>query len=234
MEFESLNHAIHYAKGSNLEILFLDNKVINVTDFKNTHPGGAESINKYIGKDCTELYKQVSSHKTSTAIRELKNFTIGKIHIDENSKNLANDTQETDIEYPIDLKKGTIWQVYSKLDKQEYMAFIHDPKHMIDPPEAIMFDNPFLEMFTKTSWYIIPIIWLPFSAYQMYIAYTIHFLTMPQMVIGFFIGILLWTLLEYFLHRFVFHLDEGLPNYSIAFLVHYLLHGIHHAFPMDK
>lgn len=234
MIFESVTHANHYAKGSKLEIVIIDDQVINVTQFKFSHPGGEESIEKYIGKDCTEMYYSVNSHKTYTAIKELKNFSIGTIKTDNTKKPIHNDVQETDRPYPIDLKKGTIYQVFQKLSKEEYLAFIHDPKHMIDPPDAVMFDSRYLEFFTKTPWYAIPIIWIPFVVYKLYCAYFVEYLALSQILICFVIGIFLWTLMEYCLHRFVFHLDENLPNSSYAFLLHYLLHGIHHAFPMDR
>ena len=49
-----------------------------------------------------------------------------------------------------------------------------------------------------------------------------------------FIGNFLWTLLEYMLHRFLFHIDELLPDHPMAILLHFLLHGIHHYVPMDR
>ena len=39
-------------------------------------------------------------------------------------------------------------------------------------------------------------------------------------------GLLFWTLKEYLLHRFVFHIS--IPRFQ------YIVHGIHHAFPRDK
>ena len=41
------------------------------------------------------------------------------------------------------------------------------------------------------------------------------------------IGFLLWTLLEYFLHRFVFHME---PWYTSGFSLqfHFIIHGQHH------
>ncbi|KJE96543.1 ferredoxin 1-like protein [Capsaspora owczarzaki ATCC 30864] len=44
-------------------------------------------------------------------------------------------------------------------------------------------------------------------------------------------GILLWTLLEYSLHRFVFHAVPSRSAFWITF--HYLMHGVHHKSPMD-
>jgi hypothetical protein len=39
MIFESIEHAQHYAAGNKLEIVIYDNKVIDVTEFKEKHPG---------------------------------------------------------------------------------------------------------------------------------------------------------------------------------------------------
>lgn len=45
----------------------------------------------------------------------------------------------------------------------------------------------------------------------------------------------IWSFSEYVLHRFLFHSEDyWLPNHYIAIANHFLLHGIHHAFPMDR
>jgi len=234
MEFESITHAIHYAKGSQIEIVVVHGDVLDITKFKHAHPGGEESINKYLFQDVSEMYDTVKSHKTKSAIRELVKFKIGSIKKDSNNKIIKDDIQEHDIPYTVDLQKGTCWQVFFNMNLKQYLAFVHDPKHMIDPPEAIIFDTPFLEFFTKTSWYMIPIIWVPFVLYLIHMAYVYDMLTIPQIIYSFFIGLIIWSLMEYFLHRFVFHIDENLPNNKIAIFLHYTLHGIHHAFPMDE
>ena len=43
---------------------------------------------------------------------------------------------------------------------------------------------------------------------------------------AFFLGNVVWTILEY-----IFHL---LPDHSVALTVHFLMHGIHHYLPMDR
>jgi 4-hydroxysphinganine ceramide fatty acyl 2-hydroxylase len=48
------------------------------------------------------------------------------------------------------------------------------------------------------------------------------------------VGIFFWTFLEYLMHRFLFHgEDYWLPNNPKFLASHFLMHGIHHAFPMD-
>jgi 4-hydroxysphinganine ceramide fatty acyl 2-hydroxylase len=51
---------------------------------------------------------------------------------------------------------------------------------------------------------------------------------------SFALGCVVWTILEYTLHRFLFHLDYYLPDNGVAITLHFLLHGIHHYLPMDK
>ncbi len=51
----------------------------------------------------------------------------------------------------------------------------------------------------------------------------------------FVLGLMWWTLCEYYLHRFFFHAEDyWLPNFPPIFAFHFLLHGVHHAYPMDR
>ena len=47
-------------------------------------------------------------------------------------------------------------------------------------------------------------------------------------------GNILWTILEYTFHRFIFHVDHYLPEANWALFLHFLLHGYHHYLPMDR
>lgn len=49
----------------------------------------------------------------------------------------------------------------------------------------------------------------------------------------FIFGILSWTLLEYVLHRGVFHWQPNPTSYN-QITLHFLLHGLHHKTPMDS
>ena len=54
----------------------------------------------------------------------------------------------------------------------------------------------------------------------------------------FLVGIACWTFGEYFLHRFLFHGEDYWLKYAkksnVILTFHFLIHGIHHAFPMDR
>jgi sterol desaturase/sphingolipid hydroxylase (fatty acid hydroxylase superfamily) len=47
----------------------------------------------------------------------------------------------------------------------------------------------------------------------------------------FLVGFVSWTLIEYLLHRFVFHFH---PTTELGQRVHFLVHGIHHDYPNDS
>lgn len=60
-----------------------------------------------------------------------------------------------------------MWQLFMRtFTKEEYVSFVEEPKHLINPVrDLILFETPFLEVFTKTPWYHIPIAWLPWVTY---------------------------------------------------------------------
>lgn len=57
---------------------------------------------------------------------------------------------------------------------------------------------------------------------------------LAKTIVSFLIGNVVWTILEYTLHRFLFHVDYYLPDANWALTLHFLLHGIHHYLPMDR
>jgi sterol desaturase/sphingolipid hydroxylase (fatty acid hydroxylase superfamily) len=44
-------------------------------------------------------------------------------------------------------------------------------------------------------------------------------------------GLAIWTLLEYWLHRLVFHWE---PDHPIGSRIHFIIHGVHHDHPNDR
>lgn len=45
------------------------------------------------------------------------------------------------------------------------------------------------------------------------------------------LGLVVWTLTEYWLHRLVFHWE---PDHPIGSRLHFIIHGVHHDHPNDK
>lgn len=93
-----------------------------------------------------------------------------------------------------------------------------------------VFQNPFLERLTHVHPITPLILWAPIAIWLIWRSFSVHELN-PYWVGGVgILGILTWTLFEYGLHRFVFHL-EGESPWSRR--VHFLIHGIHHSDPQD-
>lgn len=115
------------------------------------------------------------------------------------------------------------------LDFDEYCKWANEPKQLINPERpVILFNNWLLELLSKTEWWKVPLIWIPMMVYQLYLAETSVLISCYCFAFGLF----LWTFMEYLLHRFAFHSeDKWLPNNNFCITAHFLMHGIHHAFP---
>ncbi|KAM7258139.1 hypothetical protein ACFE04_013880 [Oxalis oulophora] len=92
------------------------------------------------------------------------------------------------------------------------------------PPECQI-----LELLTRTKWWVIPIVWLPVISWLVSVSIG-RGLTPSLAAASLGGGVLFWTFLEYFLHRFLFHMKT--TTYW-ANTLHYLLHGCHHKHPLD-
>lgn len=107
----------------------------------------------------------------------------------------------------LDLSKPLFLQVWNGgFSKQFYLDQVHRPRHYKGGASAPLFGN-FLEPLTKTPWWMVPTLWLPCVAYGTYLAS--QGFQSPFALAGYWVfGVFLWTLIEYCLHRFLFHLDE--------------------------
>jgi len=133
----------------------------------------------------------------------------------------------------LDLNKPLLLQVwFGGFSKDFYLEQVHRPRHYKGGESAPLFGN-FLEPLSKTPWWVIPMVWLPPVSYGTYIAQE-GCSSILEEAAYWFLGLFLWTIVEYILHRFLFHLDKWLPDNRVALTAHFLLHGIHHYLPMDK
>jgi 4-hydroxysphinganine ceramide fatty acyl 2-hydroxylase len=116
-----------------------------------------------------------------------------------------------DIDYKtykfLDLNKPLLMQVWNGgFTKAFYLSQVHRPRHYKGGDSAPLFGN-FLEPLSKTPWWVVPTLWLPPVAYGTWIS--AQGLDSPLFTSLYWIlGLGIWTIVEYGLHRFVFHLDE--------------------------
>jgi sterol desaturase/sphingolipid hydroxylase (fatty acid hydroxylase superfamily) len=93
-----------------------------------------------------------------------------------------------------------------------------------------IFENPILERFTHVHPLTPLVFWVPVMMVLLYRSMTVHEFGVPAVIGLALAGFITWTLVEYVLHRWVFHfVPEGRLQEKLQFLIH----GLHHADPVD-
>jgi sterol desaturase/sphingolipid hydroxylase (fatty acid hydroxylase superfamily) len=97
--------------------------------------------------------------------------------------------------------------------------------------QATIFENPVLEFFTKGHPLMIWGMYIPLISFFVYIANRSFAIQVVPIILTFLLGMFLWTLFEYLMHRFVFHF---ISENKTATRIVYIIHGNHHEFPRDR
>ncbi|KAG1143593.1 hypothetical protein G6F37_006676 [Rhizopus arrhizus] len=107
----------------------------------------------------------------------------------------------------LDLNKPLVPQMLTKqFTRAHYLEQVHKPRYLNRP--ADFFGHPILEPFSKTYWWIVPLVWLPYVAYNL-----MRSIESSQ-------GNALVT--------------AKMPESQYMFLLHFVFHGFHHYLPMDR
>ncbi|XP_029697209.1 fatty acid 2-hydroxylase [Takifugu rubripes] len=256
--------------------VLLGTRVYDVTGFLRMHPGGEALILRRSGNDVSRYLEGPPHRHSENARRWMEQYYIGELERlsgddegqalrkrkksreeeqeaewmkenktevkEEEEDDLVTRCSSVDLNKDlVDWQKPLAWQVGHLGEK--YDAWVHQP---VDRPIRL-FGNPFLEAGTKTSWYWVPVVWLPivfFLSWHCYstlaqgttrvvltsdVSIPVHkYLFLPLFLMGWF----LWSFIEYCIHRFVFHMKPPAHNYYLITL-HFLLHGQHHKSPFD-
>jgi sterol desaturase/sphingolipid hydroxylase (fatty acid hydroxylase superfamily) len=97
--------------------------------------------------------------------------------------------------------------------------------------QAQLFKNPYLEILTKTHPLVIWGMYLPvIVGFPWHASIKFHY-SVASVALVFIAGMMFWSLFEYLMHRFVFHMVAESER-ARKFI--YVLHGNHHEFPRDK
>lgn len=92
-----------------------------------------------------------------------------------------------------------------------------------------LFDNPILEYFSHIHPITPVVVFVPVALYVLYLGFAA---TGWLGTLGVFCaGVVLWTLTEYVIHRWAFHIH---PKTDLGKKLHFLVHGIHHDYPRDS
>ncbi|MBO2008753.1 sterol desaturase family protein [Hymenobacter negativus] len=102
------------------------------------------------------------------------------------------------------------------------------PKHK---GSAQLFQNPVLERLTHTHIALPVSIFIATASISLYYGLTRGFMTGVSALGLFLGGLLLFTLVEYLVHRYVYHIPATTPARA---KFQYTMHGVHHEYPKDK
>ncbi|WP_257670062.1 sterol desaturase family protein [Parapedobacter tibetensis] len=94
-----------------------------------------------------------------------------------------------------------------------------------------MFENDFLESLTKVHFSIPLLIYIPVIIYFSWKSLGPGEMDIIIFIGYFLLGLFIWTLSKYILHRFVFHFK---PKGKIMERIHFIFHGVHHDYPKDR
>lgn len=94
-----------------------------------------------------------------------------------------------------------------------------------------MFDSVVLEKLSRVHPAVPALLFIPLAAASLGVAATVDQTRGLDLVLQFAGGYFLWTLLEYWLHRLIFHLPVRGPRSERA---HFFIHGVHHDWPWDE
>jgi 4-hydroxysphinganine ceramide fatty acyl 2-hydroxylase len=247
-------------------------KVYDVTSFLADHPGGDELVLQWAGKDVDAVMGDKAEHEHSDAAYDvLEEFYVARLGSGEQlvsddwvatddfnpeDTDLGSDFEKNEF---LDLRKPLMPQMWNcNFSKSYYLHQVHQPRHT-GKESARLFGPDYLEVFTRTKWWVVPLFWGPITTYlglRGLLQFTLGTasvtpfrenpwlplaglkyvtpLALAQTGASFALGCVVWTLLEYALHRFLFHLDYYLPDRPVFLMLHFLLHGIHHYLPMDR
>ncbi|WP_229741378.1 hypothetical protein [Planktosalinus lacus] len=101
-----------------------------------------------------------------------------------------------------------------------------------DPSASVpLFKNPVLEKLTQTH------IAAPLCIFTFIVGVLFYYgivekgFELPFMIFLFVLGFLVFTLVEYLMHRYLYHIE---PTTERSKKMTYTMHGIHHDYPKDK
>ena len=93
-----------------------------------------------------------------------------------------------------------------------------------------MFKSKLMESLSKVHFAVPLFIFIPGILFFVYKAIA-EGISLLNFGLYFIIGLAVWTITEYIMHRFIFHYH---PSSEFGKKMHFIFHGVHHDYPRDK
>ncbi|XP_034477837.1 dihydroceramide fatty acyl 2-hydroxylase FAH2 [Drosophila innubila] len=245
--------AVKEMEQSNKFIVKYRQQYYDLSKFMHKHPGGITTLKGLNETDMTARFMKAPPH-SDAAMYLMREYKVAPSEYENHKKTreqrppkttengvellqhpkVAEDSNnnhtDESMEHLVDWSKAMLPQI-ANITKY-YDEWVHKP---VDRPLRL-FGPWYLEMCTKTPWWVVPLFWIPVIVGFMLPefqakAHNINDIALLSGHILF--GVLFWTLLEYVLHRWVFHvkLTSNSPPWLCTF--HFMIHGLHHKVPFD-
>ncbi|KAK9806383.1 hypothetical protein WJX72_012279 [[Myrmecia] bisecta] len=210
--------------------VYIKDDSIYQLDSSFVHPGGQKVLDQYSGQDISAVFKGAhGGHCHSRAAEKLlesyriKEAETATAQSQADSKAPASIVdQAADV---LDFSRPLLFQVGALGD--QYDEWVHAP--VAGKPR--FFASNAMENISTTPWWVVPLCWIP--VLLLLGTYILGFQQgLSRAVLGrAAAGVLLWQLIEYCVHRFLFHAE---PTSYWGITLHFTFHGCHHKYPMDK
>ncbi|XP_020282807.1 fatty acid 2-hydroxylase [Pseudomyrmex gracilis] len=192
-------------------------RVYNIRNFLHHHPGGRNTLERYKDRVLDETLAKYSHSKS--AYHLLEEFAVQQQEKYDGCEDL------------IDWNAPILQQVGLMGDR--YWEWVNLP---VNRPIRF-FQSDILETLSVTPWYVLPIFWLPMATYFFYVGCSSHTainiaVTLQNILPSFVLGVFIWTVVEYFVHKKIFHFKPP-HNSKLLITLHFLFHGNHHKAPLD-
>ena len=177
----------HALRSSHRTVVVVKERCYDVSGFLDDHPGGAELISAWKGKDIGEVLVDAGSHAHSDAAYEvLEEYYVGDlVHgedvrpdsacfteggsevsseggFDSSSTTFPEAPKERERVEFLDMTRPLFPQMLaSSFSKEFYLAQIHIPRHVQGSAPIL---GGILEPLTKAPWWIVPLVWGPVNA----------------------------------------------------------------------
>ncbi|XP_066152287.1 fatty acid 2-hydroxylase [Euwallacea fornicatus] len=201
------------------------NELYDIKEFLKNHPGGRNYLAPYRAKEVTKRMEDIKHSKAAL-------YLFKEYKKDDKRKKMPNEGEEEDLEKLVDWSKPMLVQVTSLGTKYKEWVISPVDRHLR------LFGNPILENLTITPWYVVPIVWIPVIIYLIKLG-AVRYTNITKdpspwisVVLFVVLGITIWSLLEYSLHRWVFHIEPS-GHSKLMIYFHFIIHGLHHKVPFD-
>lgn len=94
-----------------------------------------------------------------------------------------------------------------------------------------MFKSDFLEFFSRVNYKTPLFLFVPQIAFFLYLTFKGTELSILLDLGYIVLGIAIWSIAEYLIHRFLFHYT---PKGALMERIHFVTHGVHHDYPQDS